>query len=296
LPGGGKCIGALADIQMIAFPDLAPFAVFYPETPGQLRHDLTGDPMFELDALIALAARMRPDDVEYNRGDLPVGVDPATDILNGLSIAETIRGIEENGSWMVLKFIEQDAEYGALLDRTLDELMPVVGSTTGAMLKREGFIFISSPNAVTPFHFDPEHNILMQIRGSKSMTVFPADDEGVVPGVEHERFHIGGHRNLPWSDDITALGHTVELGAGDAVYVPVKAPHWVQNGPGVSVSLSVTWRSEWSYMEADARGMNSVLRGLGLTATAPKRFPHRNLAKSMGYRAIRKVRSLLVRT
>jgi hypothetical protein len=281
---------------MIAFPDLTSFAALYPETSGKLDHQFAGHPMFELDALIALAARMRPDDVEYNRGDLPVGVDPATNILNGLSIADTIRGIEENGSWMVLKFIEQDAEYGELLDWTLDELMPVVGAVTGEMLKREGFIFISSPNAVTPFHFDPEHNILMQLRGSKSMTIFPADNEEVVAGVEHERFHIGGHRNLPWRDHIAALGRTAELSAGDAVYVPVKAPHWVQNGPGVSISLSITWRSEWSYMEADARGMNSVLRGLGLTATAPKRFPHRNLAKSVGYRAIRKVRNLLART
>jgi hypothetical protein len=27
---------------------------------------------------------------------------------------------------------------------------------------------------VTPFHFDPEHNILLQIRGRKTMTIFPA--------------------------------------------------------------------------------------------------------------------------
>jgi hypothetical protein len=277
---------------MTAFPDLSAFAALYPEHPGKLHHQFTGHPMFELEALIALAARMRPVDVEYNRGNLPVGVDPDADILNGLSIADTIRGIEENGSWMVLKFIEQDPEYRALLDTALDELMPVVGTVTGEMLKREGFIFISSPKAVTPFHFDPEHNILMQLRGTKAMTVFPADDEAIVAGIEHERFHLGGHRNLPWHEDNTAKGRVFDLSAGDAIYVPVKAPHWVQNGPTVSISLSITWRSEWSYMEADARGLNALLRGIGVTADAPKRFPHRNFAKSIGYRAIRKFRSL----
>ncbi|CAN5314920.1 hypothetical protein BH09PSE3_BH09PSE3_24400 [soil metagenome] len=281
---------------MKVFPDLTAFSELYPEQPGKLRHDLAGHAMFELDALIALARRMRPVDVEYNRGNLPVGVDPESDILNGLGIAETIRGIEENGSWMVLKFIEQDAEYRALLNETLDELIPVVGSITGEMLKREGFIFISSPNAVTPFHFDPEHNILLQLRGTKSMTIFPADDEQIVAGIEHERFHLGGHRNLPWRADIAPRGRAFDLAAGDAVYVPVKAPHWVQNGPGVSISLSVTWRSEWSYMEADARGMNAVLRQRGLTPNAPKRFPSRNLAKSVGYRAIRRVRGLFGKT
>jgi hypothetical protein len=273
-----------------AVPDLDTFGTLYPETPGLVRHDLAGHPLFTLDALVALASRMRPESVEYNRGDLPVGVDPDAAIGNGLSIADTIRGIECNGSWMVLKFIEQDAVYRALLADILSELMPVVGPATGDMLKQEGFIFISSPNSVTPFHFDPEHNILMQLRGTKTMTVFPADDESIVAGVEHERFHTGGHRNLPWRNALADRGQTFALKSGDGIYVPVKAPHWVQNGPEVSVSLSVTWRSAWSYGEADARGLNAVLRRIGLTPRAPKRYPARNLTKSIGYRAIRKLK------
>ena len=274
---------------MRAFPDLSVFGGLYPEVPGLIGHALAGHPMFELDALTALAGRMRRVDVEYNRGDLPIGVDPDATIGNGLSIADTIRGIEDNGSWMVLKFIEQDAAYRTLLDATLAELMPVVGPATGAMLKSEGFIFVSSPNVMTPFHFDPEHNILMQLRGTKTMTVFPADDETVVAGVEHERFHRGGHRNLPWRDDIAAKGRAFTLSPGDAIYVPVKAPHFVRNGPAVSVSFSITWRSMWSYREADARGMNAVLRRGGLNPGAPKRFPAHNLAKSVGYRAFRRI-------
>jgi oxalate decarboxylase/phosphoglucose isomerase-like protein (cupin superfamily) len=277
------------------FPNLSEFANLYPEQPGKLHHQLVGHPMFELDALIALAGRMRPVDVEYNRGNLPLGADPAASIANGLSIADTMRGIEDNGSWMVLKFIEQDSEYRALLDGLLDELMPVVSDVTGEMLKREGFIFVSSPGAVTPFHFDPEHNILMQLRGAKAMTVFPAADEEIVAGIEHERFHTGGHRNLPWRKEVATRGRVFDLAAGDALYVPVKAPHWVRNGSAVSISFSITWRSEWSYMEADARGMNAMLRGVGITTNPPKRFPHRNLAKSVCYRAIRKVLGLFAK-
>ena len=274
---------------MSAFPDLDRFAQLYPETAGLVPHTLADHPMFALDALVDLAARMRPVDVEYNRGDLPVGVDPAASIGNGLSIADTIRDIEANGSWLVLKFVEQDGAYRALLADTLGDLMPLVMPRTGAMLKQEGFIFVSSPNAVTPFHFDPEHNILLQLRGTKTMTVFPADNEAVVAGIEHERFHTGGHRNLPWHDGIARHGQPFDLTPGHGLYVPVKAPHWVKNGPAVSVSFSVTWRSEWSYHEADARGMNAVLRRAGLTPAAPGRYPATNLAKSVGYRALRKL-------
>lgn len=273
------------------FDDLGGFARLYPETAGTLTHALAGHPYFALDALVALAARMRPADVEYNRGDLAVGVDPGAAIGNGLSIDETIRGIERNGSWMVLKFVEQDAVYRALLDEVLDALLPIVAPATGPMLKREGYIFVSSPGSMTPFHFDPEHNILMQLRGTKTMTVFPHDDEAVVAGTEHERFHLGGHRNLPWRDALAAKGVAFELSAGDAVYVPVKAPHFVRNGPEVSISFSVTWRSAWSYAEADARGMNARLRQAGLSPAAPPRWPKQARLKALAHRALRRLRA-----
>ena len=33
----------------------------------------------------------------------------------------------------------------------------------GKMRKRVGFVFVSSPNSVTPVHFDIEHSLLMQV-------------------------------------------------------------------------------------------------------------------------------------
>jgi hypothetical protein len=276
------------------FPEDARIALraAYPERPALIAHDLVDHPLLGLDALARLAQRIRPVDVEYNRGDLPVGVDPSETPSNGLGVEETIRSIENCGSWMVLKFVEQDADYRALLDRLLDEIAPDVEPVTGAMLKREAFIFISSPGSVTPYHFDPEHNILLQIRGEKTMTVFPASDETLASGPAHEAFHNGGHRNLPWREEFAARGVPHALVPGRAVYVPVKAPHWVQNGPAVSISLSITWRSEWSYREEYARRMNHMLRRAGLRPRAPQRFPHQNHLKSLGYRIIDKGRRI----
>jgi quercetin dioxygenase-like cupin family protein len=271
---------------------LAEFDSAYPEVPLKLGHDMTGHPLFTLEALAGLATRLDPQHVEYNAGNLPVGIDPDDVPGNGLSIAETIRSIEHCGSWMVLKFVENDPAYEAVMEEALAGLMPVVGPRTGEMLKREAFVFVSSPGAVTPFHFDPEHNVLLQLRGTKTMTIFPAADEAIVAGSAHEAFHQGGHRNLAWRDDFAEAGRPFELAPGDAVYVPVKAPHWVKNGPDVSISLSITWRSEWSYAEADARGLNHVLRRIGLEPAPPQRFPARNAAKALAYRAIRKAKSL----
>jgi len=278
-----------------AFPPAAQdaLAAIYPEQTGIIPHGLVGHPLFELDALIALAGRMRPADVEQNIGDLPIGIDPDEVRHNGLSVADTIRTIEENGSWMVLKFVEQDPLYRALLEEVLGEIRPMVATRTGDMIKLEGFIFISSPDAVTPFHFDPEHNILMQLRGRKTMTVFPAGDQEIAEAKLHEAFHMGGHRNLPFRPEFGAKGRPLEIGPGEAIYVPVKAPHFVKNGPETSISFSVTWRSEWSYREADVHGLNHLLRRAGIDPTPPARYPHQNRTKSIAYRALAKAKRMI---
>ena len=267
-------------------------AELYPESPGKLTHDLLDCALLTLESLVELAATLPPESVEYNPGNLPIGIDPNDVPSPKLSPAETVRSIEENGSWMVLKRIEQRPEYGDLLHSCLAEIAPMVRKRTGAMLGSEGFIFISSPGSVTPFHFDPEHNILLQIRGQKTMTLFPADDEELVSPLAHEAFHLGEHhRNQPWDDKFAAKGQAITIAPGEAIHVPVKAPHWVKNGDEVSISLSITWRSEWSYAEADARAFNRLLRNYGLSPKTPQRYPGRNQIKSIAARAMRKLSS-----
>ena len=277
---------------MSAFPaaQLDRLRAAYPETPVRLEHGLADHPLLRLPALIALAGRVRPDSVEHNRGDLPVGVASGDAPGNGLDPVATLRSIETNGSWMVLKFIEQDPAYAALLHDALAPVEAAVAPATGAMLKREGFVFVSSPASVTPFHMDPEHNILAQVRGTKTFTVWPAGDHSVAPASEHERFHAGGHRNLPWRDEFAAAGRAVDLAPGQAIYVPVKAPHHVRNGPDVSISLSITWRSEWSYREGDAHGTNALLRRVGVDPRSTRRHPADNHLKSLAWRAARRLR------
>lgn len=266
------------------------FSANYPEMAHRLSHQLRDHPLLSIEALAVLGEGLRAASVEYNKGDLPIGIDPACVPANGLSIGDTIRQVENSGSWAVLKNIEHVAQYQALLIGILAELKPHIEVKTGQMLKPQAYIFVSSPDAVTPYHFDPEHNILLQLRGTKTMTQFPAGDARFAPDETHEGYHTGGHRNLMWHDSLAECGSVWPLKPGEAVYVPVMAPHFVRNGPEVSVSLSVTWRSDWSYAEADARAFNSLLRKAGATPKAPGRYPRQNRAKAKAWRIIRKLR------
>ena len=266
------------------------FAGHYPATAGTIGHTLTDHPLMTLDALATLAEALPGDSVEWNPGALPIGIDPADVPRGKLGVGETIRAIDSSASWVVLKRIEQVPAYAALLREALGELAAIVTTRTGAMHQLEGFVFISSPGSVTPFHFDPEHNILLQLRGTKTMTVFPGGDERLLSAEAQEAFHLGQHhRNLPWRENFAALGEAVALVPGDAIHVPVKTPHWVQNGPAPSISLSITWRSEWSYAEADARAFNRVLRGMGVRPQRPGAFPARNRGKALAWRALRRL-------
>lgn len=266
----------------------ATFAAAYPEIPHTLRHALPDHPLLALDALATLAESLPETSVEYNRGDLPIGIDgkPGS---NGLSIGETIRGIEQSNSWAVLKNIEQHPPYAELLAALLGELKPEIEARTGQMMKTQGFIFISSPNAVTPYHFDPEHNILMQLAGTKVMTQFPAGNSAFAADRVHETYHTGGARELRWDEDLASGGTEFPLAPGDALYVPVMAPHHVRAGPTPAISLSITWRSEWSFAEADARAFNAVLRRIGFDPRPPGRWPARNTAKAIAWRIYRKL-------
>jgi hypothetical protein len=267
----------------------AAFAALYPETPGPLRHGLSDHALLTLDALADLGESLAADQVEYNKSLLPVGIAPEDIPPNGLGIGETIRSIAANQSWAVLKNIETVPAYRTLLLDLLGELAETVEPRTGPMLTPQGFIFISSPRSITPYHFDPEHNILLNIWGDKVMHVWPAGDERFAPAREHERYHAGGHRNLPWEADFAGQGQAVPLGPGDAVHMPVMAPHYVEVGDAPALSLSITWRSAWSYREAEAHAANRWLRRLGLNMPMPPRWPGHAPIRSTLWRGVRRL-------
>ncbi len=275
---------------MTVFPQQAraQFAQAYPEIPHVLTHGLGAHPLFELDALAALAEGLPSASIEYNAADQPIGIEAKPD-PTGIPIGQTIRQIGESGSWAAIKNIEQHPDYAELLASLLEELRADIEPKTGRMLHTQGFVFVTSPGGVTPYHFDPEHNILLQVRGSKTMTQFPAGDSRYAPDETHESYHTGGKRELDWREDLGAGGREFHIGPGEALFVPVMAPHFVRNGPEPSVSLSITWRSEWSFAEADARAFNAMLRRAGMRPSAPGRWPSRNQAKAYGWRLLRRL-------
>ena len=260
--------------------------------PFLIKHRLAGHPAFKLESLAELGRRLPEKSVEYNAGTLAPNQDPTSTPRNGLSIEETVRRIREHSSWMVLKNVEQDPEYRELLDQCLDELRPATEAVEPGMNRREGFIFISSPNAVTPFHMDPEQNFLLQVAGSKSIHQWDRNDRVVISEADIERFHaFAPHRNLPYQERFEERARVFELSPGKGLHFPSMVPHWVKNGPEASVSFSITFRTRTTIAAAEVYKVNEFLRRYGLRPRPPGHSTLVDRTKVNVARVLEKVRA-----
>ncbi|MHB8695752.1 MAG: JmjC domain-containing protein [Solirubrobacteraceae bacterium] len=261
------------------------FADAFGRRPCAVHHLLRDHPLLTVEAIAQLAEQLADDRVEHNLGDLPLIVGQADAPRSALPPGEIARSIETNGCWMVLKNIEVDARYAELLDATLDEVAACADGE-GAMGLREGFIFLSAPGSVTPAHLDPEHNLLLQVRGEKTINVgrFPDPD---TEQVELERYYAGGGRNIEW---LPSEPQSFSMLPGDGVYVPVHAPHWVTVPDNVAVSLSITFRTQATDDAVVLHRVNRGLRRLRLSPQPIGRHQASDRAKVLAGRALRAVR------
>ena len=261
------------------------FRAGFNRAPFLIRHHLAGHPLFSLRRLIELANRLPEEKIKYNGADISVATGLYEGPRTGLSVRETIQQIEECRSWMVINNVELDPEYRQLLDRCLDEVRLFSEPIDPGMFRREGFIFISSPGSVTPFHMDPEYNFLLQIRGKKQINIWNSGDRSVLPEITLERYFSDVDRQLVFKEEYQQKAAIFELTPGAGLHFPTVAPHWVRNGDEVSVSFSITFRTPASERRRVIYCANAELRGKGLNPRPPGSTTFRDLAKYYGFRA-----------
>ncbi len=261
------------------------FRAGFNRAPFLIRHHLAGHPLFSLRRLIELANRLPEEKIKYNGADISVATGLYEGPRTGLSVRETIQQIEECRSWMVINNIELDPEYRQLLNHCLDEVRLFSEPIDPGMFRREGFIFISSPGSVTPFHMDPEYNFLLQIRGKKQISIWNSGDRSVLSETTLERYFSEVDRQIVFKEEYQQKATIFELTPGAGLHFPMVAPHWVRNGDEVSVSFSITFRTPASERQRVVYCANADLRGKGLNPRPPGASVFRDLAKYYGFRA-----------
>ena len=243
---------------------------FSPMTICGVRHSLADHPLLQLDKVVELADRLAAKDaIRYHSGSVRAGTSfEKAPVLHKIDARpeEVIRNIENSNAWLSLHNVQSDPPYRELCQSVLDSVRPVVELIDGGMHRYAGWIFVSSPNAVTPYHMDFEHNFILQIRGSKEIHVFNPLARSVVTEEYLELFHAEWSRKLVTYEPAHEQHATVfHAGPGTGAYMPTTSPHWVNNGDNVSITMSFTYYSDETTRRALLHRTNHKLRKLGLT-------------------------------
>ena len=259
-------------------------ATFDPWKIQSLTHALSDHPLLQIGALVELGKRQQERRlVRTHSADATAGTsfaDAPNLHPNQKGAAATLEDIAKARAWMSLLNVQADPIYRKLIDEILDEIKPIIEQRDPGMCYRAGWIFVSSPNTVTPFHMDHEHNFIMQIRGKKRLYAWDPFDRTVVSERAQELFHDAHSRELvTWSEDFRARARVMDLVPGLGGYMPSTSPHMVENGDEPSITISFTYYTDSTRRRELLYRGNARLRRLGLDPTPVGASPSRDRVK-----------------
>jgi len=192
---------------------------------------------------------------------------------------DVIRDLHNAGAWLTLTNVEEDPGMAELMNAQLDQLESGMSAKRGKrvkMRKRVAFIFVSSPNSVTPVHFDIEHSLLMQVSGCKTVSIGRWESDAARRH-EFNRYWDGSHGRI---ETLQAEEGAYTMTPGRAVYIPPGTPHWVHNGPDISLSVTLTYFTAATVRENRVEDFNAHLRRRHLKPREPGHSATVDMAKS----------------
>ncbi len=243
--------------------------------PFSFQHRLRNDPRFDVERLAVVAERIvkhgDPNNFVVMDGSGAQAQTQFSDMPLQERLTQTIRNIGRSGSWLKLTSADKaDDDYALILQDILGELealtgVPLVRDITWSALT----VFVASPLIVTPYHIDHESNFLFQISGEKDVHLFDGRDRSILTEREVESFYGHNGQAAKFRDDLRTRNVRFHLAPGDAVHHPPLAPHWVQNGDNVSVSVSIGFGLRQLDALAKVYQANNLLRRIGLRPRPP---------------------------
>jgi hypothetical protein len=247
-----------------------PFDDAFPRRSVGFIHDLPLDDRLTLASVADLADRLPRRSVIADTAAQPLLVPQGGPPRGALERpGDVIRDLHNANAWLTLLNVEADPGMAEIMNTQLDQLeagmIAKQGARQGRMRKRVAFVFVSSPNSVTPVHFDIEHSLLMQVSGSKTVSIGRWESDAAR---RHEinRYWDGSHGRI---EAVPPEEAAYTMTPGRAVYIPPNTPHWVHNGPDISLSVTLTYFTAATVRENRIEDFNSHLRRRHMTPREP---------------------------
>ena len=256
---------------------------YNPRRVTRLHHTYSEHPLLSLASLAQLAERLyekQTGQVKFlSKGTkLDSDFNTLTENQEKLSIDEVFKNIAKPGSWIALYAVQTDPDYKKLV---WDIIYSVDGDwkiKDPGLFFVDGYIFISSPPSVTPFHIDRENNFLLQLAGKKKFGVWHPDERKVLSEVAVEDWIVDSSltkvKFKPEFLDSAAVHDVLE--AGEGIYMPSTAPHMTYAEADLatadspySITLGLVFYTRNTRKLAYIYSVNKLLRKFGLVPKPP---------------------------
>lgn len=247
--------------------------------PFEFRHTMADHPALTIESISKILQELPKDKVMFSKGlnDLGVNFDDALDNdTKKLDLNEIIETIRTSNCYIAARNLELHPSFKELYGDLLADISELLklNKTGNKVLEPMIWLFIASPNAITPFHFDRSSNFIFQIRGSKELAVFPPRVEEIISAKDTETYLERASVLPPWREELDRFAHKFNFKAGEAVHIPFVSGHYVKNGPeDISITMSIFFHSNETMKWTGAMKLNNRLRRFGLKPKAVGNSP-----------------------
>ena len=258
-----------------------------PTRVTRLRHNYTEHPLLELASLRNLAERLHKEktgQVKFLAKGVKLDSDfnTLTENQDNISIADVFDNIRNPGSWIALYAVQSDPEYKKLVWDIVNSVDKNWWKKDPGLFFVDGYIFISSPPSVTPFHIDRENNFLLQVTGRKKFGVWhPGDHAAVSEQAKEEWIVKSSLAKVKYREEHLkhAAVHDV-LESGQGIYMPSTSPHMTyadtdlaNSDQPYSITIGVVFYTARTRKTAYIYFTNVLLRKLGFQPGPPGTSP-----------------------
>lgn len=266
--------------------DRAKFAENFNKRPFTLEHSLSSHRAFTMDRLHSLLERSLPipNKVYWNAGKKRIDQRWKDQPGRDFSVEEAFRRIRETDAWIIIFGADRDPEIHDLLEQGLAEVQEMTGIPLSREEKsRQSIIFITSPHRITEYHIDKECSLLLQIYGKKTIHVFDQTDREVLTEEELESFWSFDNNAATYKAHLQSRATSFLLEPGKAVHIPINAPHWLENGDDISVSINQNFEYKNDRL-ANIYRANYYIRKMGFKPLPPGQSRLHDRMKGQGMR------------
>lgn len=275
--------------------DDAVFAENYDRVPFGFCHNLHSLPLFENETLRTLCATYaaHPEDYFVARSAPDAGTVFYSVPKTPLKPHEAFDQLTAGSYKILLKRLERHHDgFRDLLDTLFGQVKEhlQLNQFADEVVRLESSIFISAPQATTPFHFDPEVNFFSQIEGEKIYHLYDPSELGED---EVEPLYVRAITDIGQVDlarrDVNAE-HVFRLRPGTGLHQPQDSPHWVETVGSRSISYTFVYETREGRRRARVRSFNAYLRRLHVDPSLPGESPVRDAMKAAAMAAAIPVR------